>query len=66
MAKKVRADTDYHCEDCVHHYQEHEIGADGRFFLCKCPFFKWSKFLRRDCCKDFKLDGKIKSSESKK
>lgn len=43
----------YHCEDCRNAHSFHEIGADGRPFLCKCPYFKFSKFLHRDYCDNF-------------
>lgn len=52
MAKKAQPKkTDkLYCENCKHHYGDHEVGADGRFFLTKCPFYKWSRFLRKDSC----------------
>ena len=34
MAKKLKQpEIKYHCEDCKHEYDRHEIGADGQPFL---------------------------------
>lgn len=53
-SKSKKAPITYRCRDCKHSYECHEIGADGKPFLCRCPFHKWSKFLNRDYCKEFK------------
>lgn len=44
-----------HCQDCDYSYDYHEKDIKGEFFLCKCPFFEFSKFLRLDICNKFKL-----------
>lgn len=57
---KLKAATGYtipenvHCQDCAHSYDYHEKNYKGEFFMCKCPFFKVSKFLRSDICEQFK------------
>lgn len=43
-----------HCQDCALAYDYHEKDVNGEFFMCKCPFFKFSKFLRHDICDNFK------------
>lgn len=56
MAKKVaKEQPKYHCVDCKHSYDPHEIGANGKPFLCRCQFFKYSRFLYRDYCNNFEL-----------
>lgn len=55
MAKKLTSAKGYHCRDCSHAYDYHEVDYKGDFFLCKCPFFQFSKFLNRDYCERFKL-----------
>lgn len=54
MAKKIKPAIQYTCKDCIHATDFHEKNWKGEFFLCKCPFFKWSKFLNRDYCNNFK------------
>ena len=57
MAKKVKlSETKYHCRDCKHSYDWHEKDYKGEFFLCRCPFFKYSKFLNKDYCEHFELN----------
>lgn len=53
MAKKIKQESKYHCMDCKHSYDYHEKNINGEFFMCKCPFHKWSKFLHRDVCEKF-------------
>lgn len=53
-----------HCEDCELAYDYHEKDYKGEFFLCKCPYFKFSRFLRRDSCD--KLIPKKKKVDIKK
>ncbi len=53
MAKKIKQESKYHCVDCKHSYDYHEKNINGEFFMCKCPFHKWSKFLYRDVCEKF-------------
>lgn len=43
-----------HCEDCERAYDYHEKDYKGEYFLCKCPFFEFSRFLRHDYCEHFK------------
>jgi hypothetical protein len=54
MSKKIIFQSKYHCRDCVHSYDWHEKNLKGEFFMCRCPFFEWSKFLNRDICDKFK------------
>lgn len=54
MARKlVREKSEYHCRDCKNSYDYHELNWEGKPFLCKCPHFKFSKFLDRDYCDKF-------------
>lgn len=56
MAKKKQTSTqNYHCRDCKHAFDFHELNWKGEPFLCKCPFHKDSKFLDKDYCTNFKL-----------
>lgn len=42
------------CINCVHHYDLHEIGADGKPFLCKCKIHtERSRFLTKDGCREY-------------
>lgn len=52
MAKKVPL-TKF-CRDCIHAKYFHEKNHKGEFFLCKCKFFKSSRFLNKDYCNEFK------------
>lgn len=40
------------CYECENSYDWHEKDYKGEFFLCRCPFHKWSRFLYRDGCTD--------------
>ncbi len=52
MAKKK---LDIHCKECIYSYEPHEIGANGKPFLCRCKLHKErSRFLTRDGCGQFK------------
>lgn len=42
------------CRDCKHSYDPHELDYKKEPFLCKCPFFKWSRFLNHDTCENAK------------
>lgn len=53
MAKKIIFKSKYHCRDCQYSYDWHEKDWRGEFFMCKCPFFKYSKFLNSDVCDKF-------------
>jgi hypothetical protein len=56
MAKKIQQKgTQYYCRDCKHAFDFHELDYKGEPFLCKCPFHKFSKFLNKDYCTNFKL-----------
>ncbi len=56
MAKKqLKEKPKYHCRDCKHSYDPHEIGANGKPFMCRCRFSKFSKFLDRDHCDKFEM-----------
>ena len=39
------------CRDCRLHYDEHELTnyEPKHFFMCRCPFEKWSQFLEKEC-----------------
>lgn len=52
--KQQKQQVQYHCEDCIHEYDRHEMGYDGKPFLCRCPFHKYSRFLKSDYCSNFK------------
>lgn len=46
------------CGECANAYDFHEIGADGKPFLCRCPFYTNGKFCRfideKQCEQHFK------------
>lgn len=54
MAKKVIPQSKYHCRDCQYAYDYHEKNSKGEYFMCKCPFYQWSKFLNHSYCDKFK------------
>jgi len=43
------------CSMCIHATDYHELNHKGEPFLCKCRFFKWSRFLysANDVCMRF-------------
>ena len=49
----------YHCRDCAHSYYWHEKGADGKPFLCRCPYQqeggRFSIFLEDTACEKFRM-----------
>lgn len=52
MAKKAVLPN---CNECMHHHSLHEIGANGKPFLCKCwKHPERSRFITKDGCNDFK------------
>lgn len=53
MAKNKPQQTLF-CRDCSYAYGFHEKNYKGDFFLCKCPYFKSSRFLNKDYCENFK------------
>lgn len=59
MAKKAvkKAEYIYTCRDCVHAYDFHELNYKGEYFMCKCHFHKYSKFLNKSYCDNFKKNG---------
>lgn len=57
MAKKKANDEKRTCKMCVHHFDEHERGANGNFIVARCPFKKWCVLLNYppDVCGKFKM-----------
>lgn len=53
--KVLKSQNNYHCRDCRHSTDYHERDYQGEFFLCKCKYHPFSKFLNRDCCEHFEL-----------
>ncbi len=43
---KPVAKPTHKCGECRHAYDFHEIGANGKPFLCRCPYWKDGKFCR--------------------
>lgn len=47
------------CGECANSYDFHEIGADGKPFLCRCPYYTNGRFCRfideKQCNEHFKL-----------
>lgn len=43
------------CRECAYATDFHEKNWKGEYFMCKCQFHKWSKFLNHSCCEHFKL-----------
>ena len=43
------------CKDCIHSGNRIEKDVNGEFFMCWCPFHRWSRFLRHDTCEHFEL-----------
>ena len=60
MAKNKNNQTEYRCKDCIHEYDRHEKDYKGDFFLCKCPFHEFSRFLNGYTCEHFKKKTSIK------
>lgn len=53
MSKKI-IDPKPNCGECKHHYDRHEIGANGQPFMCRCRLHpERIYFLTRNGCKDF-------------
>lgn len=46
LRKQQREQPKYKCCHCKHSYDWHEIGANGKPFMCRCPFYKEGKFCR--------------------
>lgn len=55
MAKKRREKPLFFCRDCYYATDFHEKNYEGEYFLCKCKFFPFSRFLNRDYCENFKM-----------
>lgn len=52
---KPKKEEVLYCKDCTHSYDPHEIGFDGKPFLCRCRIHtKRSWFLNRSTCSHFK------------
>ena len=51
-ARKQAAKTkpEHYCRDCANAYDFHEKNVKGVFFMCKCPYYKYSRFLNHDSC----------------
>lgn len=45
----------HYCRECAYATDFHEKNWKGEYFMCKCKFHKWSKFLNHSCCEHFKL-----------
>ena len=45
----------HYCRECSYATDFHEKNWEGEYFMCKCKFHKWSKFLNHSCCEHFKL-----------
>lgn len=56
--RKQQQQPQRHCSDCSESYDWHEIGADGKPYLCRCKFKKeggkYSIFLDDKECENFK------------
>ena len=52
---KVVTEKKFFCGQCKHHYDEHEKDVNGVFFMARCPFRKYSVFMRQDRCEKFEL-----------
>lgn len=52
--KKTDKDPNRVCGKCEHSYDPHEIGADGKPFLVRCPFEQFSRFMSDPACIKFK------------
>lgn len=53
--KKVAVQNEYRCRDCVYATDFHEKNMNGEYFMCKCKFHRWSRFLNLSYCEHFKL-----------
>lgn len=53
--KKQQGSVRHYCRECAHATDFHEKNLNGDFFMCKCEFHKWSKFLNHDCCEHFRI-----------
>ena len=54
-AKKIKDQAQipkHYCRDCALAYDYHEMNVKGEFFMCRCPFHKFSRFLNHDTCND--------------
>lgn len=52
--KAARKDGGRTCWECALAYDFHEIGADGRPFMCRCPHKEWCRFTDDPACDLFK------------
>lgn len=51
--QKTPKELGFICKDCKHSYEPHSKALDGSMILCRCPFWKYSRFLNRDYCDKF-------------
>jgi hypothetical protein len=72
MAKKKTKKVEkaqYQCRHCTYSYDWHEIGADGKPFMCRCPYYtdgKYCRFLSDPQCEHFNLrEGAVIATEAK-
>lgn len=40
------------CKDCEIATDYHEKDVKGEYFMCKCKYFPYSRFLRHDYCEN--------------
>lgn len=56
--KAAKEKPTHTCGECANAYDFHEIGADGKPFLCRCPFYTNGQFCRfideKQCEQHFK------------
>ena len=62
MAKKVKVKPIFFCKHCVHATDFHEKNLNGEYFMCKCKYHKWSRFLNHDYCEYFVKNDKIQTT----
>lgn len=54
MKKNLSKKEKLFCRDCENSYNFHEIGANGKPFMCRCKIDKYLKMLNHDFCENFK------------
>lgn len=50
---KTGKDPNRVCGKCVHSYDPHEIGADGKPFMVRCQFLQFCRFIDEEACERF-------------
>nr|DAT92790.1 MAG TPA: RUBREDOXIN TRANSPORT, RUBREDOXIN, GUILLARDIA THETA [Caudoviricetes sp.] len=53
MRKQQQEKPKYQCRHCQHSYDWHEKNWRGEFFMCRCKFSEWCKFLSTPQCEHF-------------